>query len=208
VHKFKDSTPDWLYQTPALDANALPLIQKELLKLSLVTKDNLVPYSSTFVIYGMHPEQRKNIFDRCPVLIQELLRLKLLGSLSYIGLISVDANKEFPPHIDTLDVGLNIPLYNCDNTYTVWYDAEILDQPLPDYAIGSSFVETARIVDPKNAVEIGRVEANQPWWINTNIPHRPETHHDQLRLAASIRFLPEPLDEYGNLWPHLIKINN
>jgi hypothetical protein len=24
-------------------------------------------------------------------------------------------------------------------------------------------------------------------------------------LAASIRFYPEPLDEYGNLWPHLIK---
>jgi hypothetical protein len=205
MHTFKDSTPDWLYQTPALDANALPLIQKELLKLSLGTKDNLVKYTSTFVCYGSAPEEKLKILATCPTLIQELTRLQLIDNFQFIGFVSVDASKIFPPHIDTLDVGLNIPLYNCDNTYTVWYDAEILDQPFPDYAIGTPLVVAARIVDPKNAVEIGRVEANQPWWINTNVAHRPETHHDKLRLAASLRFNPEPINEKGELWSHLIK---
>jgi hypothetical protein len=206
MQKYFQSTPDWLYHSSALDDDALPAIQKELIKLSLHSKAKLmVPYTSTFAIYGMDTAERKNVFDLCPTLMQELLRLKLLGSFYWIGFVSVDASKEFPPHIDTLDVGLNIPLYNCDDTYTVWYDAKILDQPFPDHVIGSALVEKARIVDKKNAVEIGRVEANRPLWLNTNVAHRPETHHDKLRMAASIRFYPEPINEKGELWSHLIK---
>jgi len=205
MHKFKSSTPDWLYQTPALDNDALPLIQTELLKLSSETKNNLVPYSSTFAVYGLLPKEKKHIVDQCPVLIQELHRLKLLDSFSWIGFASVHTSKYFPPHVDTVDVGLNIPLYNCDNTYTVWYDAEILNQPLPDYVIGTAQVFYAKVVDQTNAVEIGRVESNQPWWVNTNVAHRPETRHDKLRMAASIRFSPEPLDKHNNLWAHLVK---
>jgi hypothetical protein len=206
MQKYFQSTPDWLYQTPALDDNVLPDIQKELTKLSIHTRaDMLVPYTSTFAVYGASPEQKKNVFDWCPVLCQELLRLKLLDNFYFIGFVSVDASKEFPPHIDTLDVGLNIPLHNCDNTYTVWYDAKILDQPFPAHVIGTKAIEAARIVDKKNAVEIDRVEANRPLWLNTNVAHRPETHHDKLRMAASIRFYPEPINEKGELWPHLIK---
>jgi hypothetical protein len=205
MHKFQKSTPNWLYQTPNLDEDALPAIHKELLKLSLQTKDNLVSYTSTFTCYGHDQEERQKMMAECPTLKEELQRLQLLSRFHFVGFVSVDAQKEFPPHIDTLDVGLNIPLYNCDETYTVWYDAKILNQPFPDYVIGTPLVKMARIVDKKNAVEIGRVEANRPWWLNTNVAHRPETHHDKLRLAASIRFYPEPLDEYGNLWPHLIK---
>ena len=130
--------------------------------------------------------------------------LILIGSI-FIGFISVDASKEFPPHVDDRVVGLNFPLLNCDDTYTVWYDAKILDQPFPDYVIGSELISRARITDKKHAVEIDRIEANQPLWIRTNVTHRPETHHDKFRLAASIRFNPEPVDENDNLWPHLIK---
>jgi hypothetical protein len=207
MQKYQSTTPDWLYQTPALDDNVLSVIQKELIELSIHTKDNmLVPYTSTFVAYGMLPLERKNVFDVCPTLIQELQRLELLDNFLNVCFISVDANKEFPPHIDTDDVGLNIPLYNCDNTYTVWYDAKILDQPVPDdYVIGTEDAKLARIVDEKNAVEIVRVEANRPLWINTNVAHRPETHHDKLRMAASIRFDPAPINEKGELWPHLVK---
>ena len=206
MQKYFQSTPDWLYHTPALDDNVLLVIQKELTKLSIHTRaDMLVPYSSTFAVYGASDLERKNVFDGCPVLVQELVRLKLLGSFYWIGFVSVDSSKEFPPHIDTLDVGLNIPLYNCDDTYTVWYDAKILDQGFPDHVIGTTHVKAARIVDKKNAVEIGRVEANRPLWLNTNVAHRPETHHDKLRMAASIRFYPEPINEKGELWPHLIK---
>ena len=206
MQKYSQSTPDWLYQSAALDHDVLPTIQKELIKQMLHTKSRLlVPFTSTFACVGQDKGDRQRILAACPTFEQELLRLKLLDNFYFVGFVSVDASKEFPPHVDSRDVGLNIPLYNCDNTYTVWYDAKILNQPFPDHVIGTLHVKVARIVDKKNAVEIDRVESNRPLWINTNVAHRPETHHDKLRLAASIRFYPEPLDEYGNLWPHLIK---
>jgi hypothetical protein len=206
MQKYQSTTPDWLYLTPALDDNVLSVIQEELINLSIYTKAGmLVPYTSTFRPYGMFPLERKNVFDRCPVLIQELQRLKLLDTFMVIGFISVDASKEFPAHVDTDDVGLNIPLYNCDNTYTVWYDAKILDQQCPDYVIGTEMTKIARMTEQENAVEIGRVEANRPLWLNTNVAHKPETHHDKLRMAVSIRFDPSPINEKGELWPHLIK---
>jgi hypothetical protein len=101
------------------------------------------------------------------------------------------------------DIAMNIPMVRCEGTYTVWYDAKIVDQELPTYAIGSEIVKIARVCDPRTAVEIGRCDSNIPHWINVNVPHRPETHHDQLRMAASIRFSPSPIDQYGNLLPHL-----
>ena len=206
MQKYSQSTPDWLYHSPALNNDALPAIQKEVSKLYAYIRDkSMVPLTSTFFSYGVGPKERKHVFDSCPVLEQELLRLRLLDMFFFVGYISVDASKEFPPHVDDRVVGLNFPLINCDDTYTVWYDAKILDQPFPDYVIGSQWISRARITDKKHAVEIGRTEANRPLWIRTNVTHRPETHHDKFRLAASIRFNPEPVDENDNLWPHLIK---
>jgi hypothetical protein len=199
--KYQSTAPDWLYYPANIDQ--LPAVQKELIKLSVITrKDNLVPYTSTFVEVS-----NKDLINKtCPVLVQELQRLKLYDTLGFIALISVDCSKEFPPHVDVGDdIAVNIPLINCEGTYTVWYRAEIVDKELPKYAIGSEIARQARVCDPRTAVEIGRCDSSIPHWINVNVPHRPETHHDQLRLAASLRFLPSPLDEKGELWPHLIK---
>ena len=202
--KYQTTAPDWLYHPANLNMDLLPVIQKELIKLSVVTKkNNLVPYTSTFV----EIKNLKLIELMCPVLIQELKKLELYDTFGLIAIISVDCSKEFPPHVDVGDdIAMNIPLINCEGTYTVWYDAKIIDQELPSYAIGSEIVKIARICDPRTAVEIGRCDSTIPHWINVNVPHRPETHHDKLRMAASIRFLPSPLND-GELWSNLI-LNN
>ena len=74
-----------------------------------------------------------------------------------------------------------------------------------DYLIGADSARTAIQGEVNSLVEIGRCEANVPRWINVNVLHRPETTHNKFRVAASLRFDPEPLDENRNLWPHLIK---
>lgn len=203
VYKHRSTTPDWLYHEPSLNPELLPAIKKELLKLFIQTKkDALVSYTSTAVEI-CHKELMRNT---CTTLMQEFQRLGIYNNFFVITFISVESTREFPPHVDVgVDIALNIPLINCEGTYTVWYDGKIKDQSLPDYAIGTSIVKITRVVDPRTAVEIGRCDSNIPHWINVNMLHRPETHHNQLRVAASIRFNPEPLDEYGNLWPHLIK---
>jgi hypothetical protein len=203
VYKYQSNTPDWLHHEPSLNSELLPAIQKELLKLFVQTKkDTLVPYTSTAVEIS-HKELMCNT---CTTLMQEFRRLGIYDNFWLITFISVDSNREFPPHVDVgVDIALNIPLINCEGTYTVWYDGKIKDQSLPDYAIGTSVVEMARVADPRTVTEIGRCDSSIPHWINVNMLHRPETHHNQLRVAASIRFNPEPLDEKGELWPHLVK---
>ena len=203
VYKYQSTTPDWLYHEPNLNSELLSAIQKELLKLFVQTKKNtLVPYTSTAVEIG----DKELMRNTCTTLMQEFQRLGIYNNFFVITFISVDSNCEFPPHVDVgVDIALNIPLINCEGTYTVWYDGEIKDQSLPDYAIGTSIVEIARVADPRTAVEIGRCDSSIPHWINVNMLHRPETHHDQFRVAASVRFNPEPVDKKGELWPHLIK---
>jgi hypothetical protein len=202
MQKYSSTTPDWLYHEPNIDVDTLDTIKKELLKLSVANKPhNLVEYTSTFVA-----ADRQLTHKLCPMLIKELTRLELLKDFDFVALISVVGQKEFPPHVDVgTEVGLNIPLINCENTYTVWYDAKIMDQELPEYAIGSEIAHMARVCEPRTAKEIGRCDASRPWWINTNVPHRPETHHSEFRLAASVRFYPDPINKKGELWPHLIK---
>ena len=209
MYKFKETTPDWLCYKANLDFTALPAIQKELLKLFLKTKkDTLVPYTSTFVEIGGHAELGV-MHDNCPLLMAEMHRLNLVENFLSVAFISVDAAKEFPPHVDGwlddgVDIALNIPLIGCEGTYTVWYDGKIQDKKLPTYVIGSEIAQSARIADPRTVTEIGRCNSDIPHWINVNVLHRPETHHDKFRVAASIRFSPDPVDTGGELWPHLI----
>jgi hypothetical protein len=199
MYKFKDSTPDWLYHPANLDDNLLPQIQKELKKFFLSNKNqSLVPMTSTYIEY----------YDikTCPTLIQQLEQWDLYTKFWGLAFISVDSTKIFPPHVDAdVDCALNIPVFNCEGTYTVWYDGVITDNELPDYAKGIKIAEISRIADPRTVKEIGRCDSSIPHWLNINVLHRPETTHDQFRVAASLRFNPEPLDENRELWPHLIK---
>lgn len=204
VYKYRSTTPDWLYHKPSLNLELLPTIQKELLKLFVHTKkDTLVPYTSTFVEINNKQLMR----NTCRTMMQEFQRLGIYDNFFVVSFISVENNREFPPHVDVgVDIALNIPLINCEGTYTVWYDGQLKDQGLPTYAIGSPIAEISRVADPRSVTEIGRCDSSIPHWINVNMLHRPETHHDQFRVAASVRFDPEPVDEKGKLWPHLIKI--
>ena len=203
MYKFKETTPNWMYHRANLDATVLPTIQKELLKLLVITKkDNLVPYTSTFVEIA----DKELMRNTCTTLMQELKRLGIYDNFFVISFISVESDREFPPHVDVgVDIALNIPLTNCEGTYTVWYDGQLKDQGLPTYAMGSPIAEISRVANPRTVTEIGRCDASIPHWINVNMIHRPETTHDRFRVAASIRFDPEPVDETGELWPHLIR---
>jgi hypothetical protein len=83
---------------------------------------------------------------------------------------------------------LNIPIINCDDSYTVWYDTELGDTFHDD----NDFRNTARIQKPNTvATEIGRWDMRNPAWINTSIPHRPESTHNRPRAIISARFDPE-----------------
>ena len=193
-YRHRSTTPSWLYKHPNLNLDVLPEIQKELLELFYLSKQfALTPFHG---IMELSSTQVTN----CPLLFQELDRLKLrekFVNLVYIGLIY---NDSIPAHVDSVaDVGLNIPLCNCQGTYTIWYDGKLKSQKGNDHFDES----TSCIGDGVTLTEIDRVEANRPYWINVNVLHRPESTHADFRLAASLRFNPDPIDQYQQLWPNL-----
>jgi len=202
MYKHTTATPDWLYQQPNLNVDTLPAIKKELLILFELTKKlSLVPYTSTYMEISHIPW----VEQYCPTLCKELQRLKLRDLLKVVAFVSVVIDKHYPAHVDVkAEVALNIPLINGDNTYTVWYDGQAYLRESDDYLIGVQCARNALTGDADSLVEIGRCEANVPRWINVNVLHRPETQHDQFRVAASLRFGPEPLDSCGQLWTHLV----
>lgn len=203
MYKFSSATPDWLYQQPNLSVDVFPFIKKELLTLFELTKTlTLVPYTSTY----MEINNDEWVEQHCPTLCKELQKLNLRDSLKVVAFVSVVIDKHFPAHVDAMsEVALNIPLINCDGTYTVWYDGQPQSKEFDNYLIGVESARTAIEGTADSLIEIDRCEANAPRWINVNVLHRPETQHDKFRVAASLRFDPEPLDEYGQLWPHLVK---
>ena len=183
--------PDWLYQPAAVDHTLLPEIRTELATIYHQIPDRHKWGPTTFNIV----DDQEIIQTHCPVLCEQLRQMKLLKMLSFIGFITVNPEMKFPMHIDNnpgeLEIALNIPVENCHDSYTVWYNAEISPNPPVPYIKtidGSDAENTAMLIDEASAVEIDRFSADVPAWININVPHNLMCSHDLVRVGASLRF--------------------
>jgi hypothetical protein len=201
--------PDWLYKPANIDSTKLKTIQYELLKLSKKVIVNMTTAPSEFRVVA----DRELIKEFCPVYMEELKKLGLADMIMFLALISVRSGSFFPIHIDypdprRLSFGLNIPVLNCQDSYTVWYDAEPLPYKiLPAHIVTSELVSTAIPVVEETAVEIARCDANVPHWINNYAPHKPICLHDNYRINSSMRFMPEIYEMIadGYFEKHLVK---
>lgn len=114
-------------------------------------------------------------------------------------------------HVDSLDndsrrVSLNIPILNCQGTYTVWYDAELdfsnqgpvdisPDDPRWEKLHGrfkyDPPLRTGLWTIESTEKEVMRVETTSPLLVNITRPHRPMSDHNEMRILACSRFSPE-----------------
>ncbi len=182
--------PEWLHLPAAIDLQKLSIIQKELMHVAHHVIKDIAHSPSQFI----NVEDLDLIKQVCPTLISELKRLGLYDLLFMISIITVRPGSYFPIHVDypdprRLSFGLNIPVLNCTDSYTIWYDTKVLPyQYLPSYIVTSPLVSVAQPCDEDNAVEIDRVECSVPSWINNHIPHRPHCEHNKFRINSSLRF--------------------
>jgi len=198
------TNPDWLYHPAAIDSNRLPAIRQELASIYHQIPDRHKWGSTTFNMV----DDQKIIQDHCPVLCEHLQQMKILNWLSFIGFITVNPEMKFPMHIDNnpgeFEIALNIPVENCHDSYTVWYNAEISKKsPVPYIKTIDAEVEnTAMLIDEASAVEIGRFSADVPAWININVPHNLVCSHDLIRVGATLRFdgLHRLWDKGSHIW--------
>lgn len=194
------SKPTWLYKS--VDVTNLELIQSEILAVfnkhyphvfgdrgfifTYVDQDILRAEAPHYVAYlnelGLYDKWTKSV---------------LVGTMGEARL------KDSPIHVDSEDwkvrnFALNIPIVNCNDSNTVWYDVKEYDEEAysGDDQTAKGY-KTARGFKPETSVEIGRMPASNPAWINVAIPHRAENNNSELRLILSTRFYPE-LHDYFN----------
>jgi hypothetical protein len=177
--------PSWFYKE--ISVPELADIQREVNQI-LTTLISVKDTEVTFFYID-----RNLLETSVPSYTKFLDRLGLLERWKYSAVITTQGNKEFPIHVDALEwedrcYGLNLPILNCEDSDTVWYDAEIIDE-LPTNQQDRR--NSARLCVTETAKELCRMPASKPAWINISIPHRPESRHTNLRAVISARFEPE-----------------
>lgn len=182
--------PQWCYKP--VDVPNLLEIQKEFQTILPEIIDMNVRYKYFHV-------DRSDIESKVPAFVEFLTSINLLDRWNYVAIVATIGDEEFAIHVDAVDwttrcYALNLPIINCHDSYTVWYDAEINLDPIPGDETTNR--KLARFCNEETAKEIDRMPAETCAWINISIPHRPYTKHKELRAIVSARFLPEIHDYF------------
>jgi hypothetical protein len=194
--KLRDSTPDWLYYKANVTFDNLKEIQTELFNIFVkCTGLDTNTLDSSFNLTIDIPMIR----EQGTSLMSLLKSIELDEYLESIAFISARKETDFPIHVDgTVDFALNIPVLNCENSYTAWYYSKIGNLNVEPKAYGQIddySNSVALLCDASQATEITRIDANIPHWININVPHRPIVLGEGFRINASLRFSSKILDE-------------
>jgi hypothetical protein len=202
--RYYSSQAEWICKKVNIDQ--LPTIAQELTKLLKIIqiKNQVLLKNQLFSSWDL------DLFRRhTPALMTWLSSQGLEQYFIGVFFTVCDANTQLSIHIDAesgtdisgTKINLLIPVNNCKNSWTVWHDADTIDQGLSELHGANNY---GRICDPNTAVEVSRIETTVPYWLNPTIPHQPvtgELEHPSPRIAASLRFtndilLDEKLKEH------------
>tara|TARA_R110000803_G_C11832943_1_gene303544 strand:+ start:77 stop:649 length:573 start_codon:yes stop_codon:yes gene_type:complete len=112
------------------------------------------------------------------------------------ALITTNNDTTLQIHTDVYDpsercFAFNIPVINCEDSYTVWYSAE---DPVINTINPEDGKDKVLFYNEETAVEIDRMPATTCAFVNNHTPHRPVTEHKKFRTILSSRFDPELFD--------------
>lgn len=120
-------------------------------------------------------------FLHLPSIAKVIVQNKLHKFVKDISLVCLPPNQELGIHTDGDIKGLNIPILNCNNTFTVWYQG--LKQPYPLTQEGRTYFG----LDKQDCIELCRVEMNQAQFVDLKPMHGAINTNDTYRLLLSIK---------------------
>jgi hypothetical protein len=186
-------TPEWLYKPIVVDN--LTTIQQEF---QTIVNTHYTTMFDDWKSSWLYPIDRTIIEQSAPTYITWLKELKLYDrwATSFFATSYGTSGNEQTVHIDNIDYkercfSLNIPILNCEDSWTVWYKTKEnsgVAGYIPHYSMALGFSE----LDIEG--ELGRMPATQPAFINVGLPHRPWSNHVEPRIILSTRFNPEIFD--------------
>lgn len=174
-------------------------IKKELSsKISLYFKD-ITELNSSF-----YYADTNLIKKECPLLIQYLNSCNLTHRWAHTGISVLNHKKSLKIHTDAPQrkerfYALNIPIINCENSFTIWYHHKHDNAPLYKIDHGDNKIHYEEFEDD-DMVEIKRISSDNPAFVNIKLPHRGINTNELPRCLISLRFIPELTTEEISLF--------
>ena len=207
-----------------LDADNLEDISKEIyLKLPSIDahlehcqKNNLLRYDSLVDRNSSSPrEDLSKVISQFPLLVN-WLATKGIDQSDILSLVRfyIPGNSKMNIHVDGngelsrqgwFGEAINIPVHNCQDSYTAWFDAEpyFLSEQEATVLLGPDHL-TKYGLDTHNsrlksfqkglafkedtAKEIARVKLDTALWYNISVPHQGINLNSDARIMLSLRF--------------------
>lgn len=180
-----------LYKKFEIDQEILSAIRSEVLHhinpcLIIVDKDK-----TQFV-----PCDTEKLKALCPSLCSYLKSRNLLDRWARTGFVKLPPHGNLFPHIDNPYIPnrkwtINIPIKNCEESYTVFYTAtqKVMDKKRNNNIHGNLVQKID--FSPDEITEIDRVKTDSPYYCNVSVIHGARNITDEERLLLSLRFEPD-----------------
>lgn len=199
VHNTKGLVPTWYWHECGITDEELKNVQQEV----LASMPNILPnYKEKGQFTSLAKDSTHNA---SPALVAYLKRIGLYDRWQSVIYIVVNSTEQdaWPIHIDEENrhrrIALNIPITNCEGSYTAWYETKA-----PNYnpeadprTLSGNKRKVPVYYDTGTATEVYRKEASVPFFINAAVPHRPVPGELTPRVMLSLRFWPEIFDHFG-----------
>jgi hypothetical protein len=140
-----------------------------------------------YTVFRSLPE---NKFALCKPLVEAVETIKPWSDVYYIAMITVAPHDKLPTHTDwdmkDKPYSLNIPIYNCDKTPSIFYKLKIPDdQPK---VIFQDHGDPFYYYSADQTEEIERFNLTQTAFFNTQVPHSALNTTSEARIMISVRF--------------------
>ena len=184
------SRPTWLYKP--INVDNLQTIQKEFKHIHTTYMDDLFDIAGKD-IDRLWKIDKDLIKTHAPTFIELLKKLNLLDRWALTAFSpTVATYTKSMVHIDNADrnirsYGLNLPIQNCEGSYTVFYETK----GKGTCGIMPWYKDSPCFLDHEIIGELGRLPTLQPAFVNVSYPHGSLSEHEDFRLLISTRFFPE-----------------
>lgn len=135
-----------------------------------------------------------------PSLKTYLEKVGLLDKLEFAAVPLCPSQSSGALHKDiAYPEALNLPIYNCRDSFFAWYDAELVDEEVRNTILDDTRkdgIARYMLYRTDTAREIARVSCAQPIWFNTQIPHRGVNNGNGPRVVATLRFSCKNILDY------------
>lgn len=172
----------WLYQRVTIPNYQALAAELQLTYTVLKLADRGIMYNPLYVNLRAH-----EVLPLSPLLSSFLNTVGLLDRFWYciytIPHVTISNRVHVDSPNDIIKYSLNLPLIDCDGTYTAFYAA---NSPLVLSTSGRILIAPPGMVED----EVDRVECSTPMFINVNTPHMGISTK-LTRLLMCLRFTPE-----------------